>query len=72
MEERHDVAGDRIDSGQVGAFAQIATMTGKSKIAGIVAPAMLIKRAAVLRNQTIFATVSGSGPDECPRPQVHR
>ncbi len=71
----------RIDACQVRTFAQIAAMTGEGQIAGIAASAMLAgnyvfdvmrERTTFLGKQTIFAAVSGSGSDECPRRLLHR
>lgn len=80
IEQRDNLSGARIDSGQVRTFAQIATVTGKGEIAAIIAPTVLAgyyvldvmgKGTTVLRKATIFATVSGSGSDEYPRRRIH-
>jgi hypothetical protein len=81
IKQRDNLPRHRIDAGQVRAFAEIATMTGKGQIAGIIAATMLagyyvldvvLKRATFLRKETILATVSGSTSDECPRRRLHR
>jgi len=41
VEERYDLAGNRIDAGQVGSLTQVAAMAGKRQVVGVVAPAML-------------------------------
>jgi alkylated DNA nucleotide flippase Atl1 len=41
IEQRHNLARNRIDTGQVRAFPKIAAMTSKGQIAGIVGTTML-------------------------------
>ena len=43
IEQRDNLACNRIDAGQVRAFAEIAAVTGKGQIAGIVATTMLAR-----------------------------
>jgi hypothetical protein len=51
-------------------------MAGKGQVAGIIVTTMLarhnmldvmLKRGNFLRKEAVFATVSGSASDECPR-----
>ncbi len=80
IEQRDNLPSTRIDPGQVRTFAQIAAVTGEGEIAVIIAPTVLAryyvldvmsKGTTVLRQETIFTTVSGSGPDEYPRRRLH-
>lgn len=41
IKQRHNLARNGIDTGQVRAFPEIAAVTGKGQIAGIVGPPML-------------------------------
>ena len=58
---------NRIDAGEIRAFAEIAAVTGKGQIARIIATTvlarhyvfdMMCKRGTFLRKETVFATVS--------------
>ena len=73
IEQRNNVARNRIDAGQVRPFPQITAVTSEGQIAVIVAPLMLAgnyvldvmsKRTTVLWKETILATVSGSRSDK--------
>ena len=69
IKPRDNLSHNRIDTGQVRAFAKIAAVTGKGQIARIVGPTVLTgydvldvvcKGATVLREEAIFTTVPGS------------
>jgi hypothetical protein len=81
VKQRDNLARNRIDTGQVRAFAEVAAMTCKGQIAVVISPAMLAgydvpdvmrQGTAILRQEAIFAAVPGSGPDQCPRCRLHR
>jgi hypothetical protein len=81
IKQRHNLARNRIDTGQVRAFPEIAAVTGKGQIAGIVRPTMLAgydmlymmrKGTIILRKEAIFTTIAGSRSDEYPRRRLHR
>lgn len=66
MKKRHNLTGDRVDSGQVGSFAQIAPVAGQREILIAVVPIMLprddvfdvvSKSAMFLTEMAIFTTV---------------
>ena len=76
IEQGDNLPRDRIETSQVRTFAEIAAVTGKGQVTVVVTPTMLAryyvldvmrKGTPVLRKETIFATVPGSGPDEHPR-----
>ena len=80
IKQRDNLSCDRIDAGQVRAFAQIATVTREGEVPGIVGPTMLAgddvfdvmrQRTAVLREETIFARVPGTGSDKDSRRRIH-
>lgn len=80
IEERDNLSSARIDPGQIRTFAQVAAVTGERQIAVIIAPTVLAgyyvldvmgKGTTVLRKETKFATVLGSGSDEYPRRRIH-
>ena len=75
IKQWNNLARNRIDTGQVRAFPEIAAVTGKGQVAGSVGPTMLPgydvldvmrKGRTILRKQAIFTTVPGSGSDEYP------
>jgi hypothetical protein len=81
IKQWHNLASNRIDTSQVRAFAKIAAVTGKGKIAGIVGPTMLArydvldvmcKGRTILRKEAIFTTIPGSVADQYPRRRFHR
>ena len=66
IKQRHNLTRNRIDAGLVWAFPEIAAVTGKGQIAGIVGPAMpagynkldvMSQGTTILRKLTIFAAV---------------
>jgi len=83
IEQRDNPACNRIDTGQVRAFAEIAPVTCKGQIAVIVGPAVLAgndvpdvmrKGTAVLRKETIFTAVPGlwfGRASASPTPSLH-
>jgi hypothetical protein len=75
----HNPARNRIDTGQVRAFPEIAAVAGKGQIAGIVGPTVLAgydvlnvmrKRRTILRKEAIFTTWFGR-VYASPTPSLH-
>jgi hypothetical protein len=81
MEKSGDLAGLRVDSGQIRTFVQIAAVACKRQIFDVVRAAVLLRDdvldmmpefGVLLSQTTVFALVAGSTPNEVPRGCVHR
>ena len=80
IEQRDNLARNRIDTCQVRTLAEVAAVTRTVQIAMRIVPVMLArhnvldvvrKGRTVLRKEAIFAAVAGSGSDESPRRRLH-
>ena len=80
MEQRDNPARSRINTGQVRAFPEITARTRQSQIARFIGAAMLAaydvldvmsQRTTLLRKETIFATIPGSGSNQYSRCRFH-
>src|SRR5262249_18228685 len=79
--ERYEVAGHRVDPGQVRRLVQVTAVAGEDEVFGVVGAAVLLgddvldvvrQDAMPLTEKAAFTTVVRATPDECPRGGVHR
>jgi hypothetical protein len=70
-----------VNTGEIGAFLEVAAMACQRQVVNVIAPAMLlgdnmldvVRQLAVhLTQQTILATVFCAAPDQVPRSGIHR
>src|SRR4051794_6999051 len=80
VEERGHLPGIGVDSGDVGAFVQVAVDAGQGKVRGVVGPAVLLRgdvldvegrEIMLLAEQAVFTAISSPPPDRGPRRGVH-
>lgn len=81
MEELHKLASSWVDTCEIGAFSEIATVARQREIIEIVATTVLLRNdmldvvpqvAVFLTEQTIFTTVSRPPADKVSRGGIHR